>query len=352
MNRRSNAADRVGPSSSFSSAAKGTSLRGQLIANATGVPAQLRTPELALDLISENPDNPRESLPDLSGLASSLAEVGLVNAITVASVEAWLQDRSGRENELRAGAQYVVIDGHRRLAAAREAGLATIKVTFNDELATTDESMLEAAYVASAQHEHLSELEEAVALEKLVEFYGSQHKAAARLGITQAVISQRLSLLKLSPELQADLGEGRRQVKHVRGLAKLSPEEQRAAADGRAQQDAEAAQARKVKRAAAGTRSAGDNPVITAVGVTGAVGPAKPSDNPVITGPVDEVAPGDDAPVGDNPVVTDAEPNAAGHLDIPGPRLPWQSPQDLDRLLRDHMTSDDRRTLARLLALD
>ncbi|WP_411138044.1 ParB/RepB/Spo0J family partition protein [Streptomyces sp. C10] len=85
------------------------------------------------------------------------------------------------------GAEYVVVDGCRRHAAAHEAGFETIKYLVNDD------------FVANLQRENLSDLEEAAALEKLVEHYGSQRKAAQRLGVTQAFISQRLSLLKLDP---------------------------------------------------------------------------------------------------------------------------------------------------------
>lgn len=234
MSTRQSAADRVGSSSSFGRAALARSTRGQLIAAATGEAQDETITALSLDRISPNPDNPRDALGDIEGLASSLAEIGLVQAITVATVEAYLKERPGREDELTAGAEYVVIDGHRRLAAAREAGIESVRITVNDALAATDEKLLEAAFVANAQRENLTDLEEAQALNQLVKLYGSQHKAAKRLGVTQPYISQRLSLLALAPDLQADLEAGRRKVEHVRGLAKLTPEEQRATANERA----------------------------------------------------------------------------------------------------------------------
>jgi ParB family chromosome partitioning protein len=67
-----------------------------------------------------------------------------------------------------------------------------------------------------------------------VDYYGSQTKAAKRLGIPQGTISSKLSLLKLAPELQKDLMTGARTVEHVRNLGKLAPEEQKAKADERA----------------------------------------------------------------------------------------------------------------------
>ncbi|MEV7238356.1 ParB/RepB/Spo0J family partition protein [Streptomyces sp. NPDC051020] len=333
--------DQLGASSSFARAGKARSVRRQLTDQAfgTGDPS-----ELPLSEISANPDNPRESLGDISGLADSLAEIGQIQSITVASVEAYLRDRPERASELEPGASFVVVDGHRRLAGAHAAGLAAIKVSVDDARVTTDEALLEAAFVANAQRENLSDLEEAAALKTLVAFYGSQHKAARRLGVTQPYISQRLSLLELAPDLQADLEAGRRKVEHVRGLAKHTPEEQREVADARARQAAEKKQRRQPPEA----RPTIDNAVITPGSPPAEPVAHSPGDNAVIS----EAAPGDRGlgdktePRGertDNAVITQA-PEEPWET-----RLPWHSPQALNRLVRERMTAENRHTLAKLL---
>ncbi|WP_331757288.1 ParB/RepB/Spo0J family partition protein (plasmid) [Streptomyces sp. NBC_01525] len=244
-------ADKLGKSRSFSRANHSVSDRRAAIAQATGTTldgygGQPKYPQtLPLKLISENPGNPREELGDLAGLRQSLLEVGLVNAITVVTVEAYLADRPGRAEELRPGTEYVVVDGNRRLAAAREAGLEALKYSLDDAFATSDEQLLEAAYVANVHREDMTELDEATALERLVKFYGSQNKASQRLGISQGFISQRLSLLKLDPALQADLDAGKRKVEHVRGLSKFPPQQQKDEADKRAATAEKKAQQRK-----------------------------------------------------------------------------------------------------------
>ncbi|CAL9628629.1 ParB/RepB/Spo0J family partition protein [Streptomyces sp. enrichment culture] len=190
--------------------------------------------ELPLDAISQNPDNPREELRDLEGLADSIREIGLVNAITVATRDAYLAERPDRAKDLDEGTRYIVIDGHRRLEAARLAGAQTIRVSVDNALVSTDESLLEAAFVANVHRDDMNPLEQAQALQKLVEFYGSQNKAAKRLGIAQSTISSKLSILELAPELQADLVAGRRTLKEVRNLSNLPAEEQKRKADERA----------------------------------------------------------------------------------------------------------------------
>ncbi|MEU5043232.1 ParB/RepB/Spo0J family partition protein [Streptomyces griseorubiginosus] len=190
--------------------------------------------ELPVTVVSENPDNPRNHLRNLDETTESVRELGVILPIVVATVEAYLHDRPDRADDLDDGAQYVVIDGHRRLEASRRVGLATIPVRVDNARVATDESLLEAAFVANYHRDDMTDLEEAHALKQLVDYYGSQTKAAKRLGIPQATLSSKLSLLKLSPELQKDLMTGERSVEHVRNLGKLAPEEQRAKADERA----------------------------------------------------------------------------------------------------------------------
>ncbi|MEF9915674.1 ParB/RepB/Spo0J family partition protein [Streptomyces sp. P5-A9] len=234
-------AKNLGAGASFAQA-RPISARRAAIGAATGAPTDgVPDPtELPLGVISQNPDNPREELRDLDGLADSIREIGLINAITIASVEAYLAERPDRADDLDEGARFIVIDGHRRLEAARLAGAPKIRVSVDNALVSTDESLLEAAFVANVHRDDMNPLEQAQALRKLVEFYGSQNKAAKRLGIGQSTISSKLSILDLDPELQADLVAGRRKIEHVRNLAKLAPEEQRQKADARAAASTEA----------------------------------------------------------------------------------------------------------------
>lgn len=228
-------AKNLGAGASFSQA-RPISARRAAIGAATGAPTD-GVPDptaLPLGLISQNPDNPRAELRDLDGLADSIREIGLINAITIASVEAYLAERPDRAEDLDEGARFIVVDGHRRLEAARIAGAPEIRVSVDNALVSTDESLLEAAFVANIHRDDMNPLEQAQALHKLVKFYGSQNKAAKRLGIGQSTISSKLSILDLDPELQADLVAGRRKIEHVRNLSKLPPPEQRLKADARA----------------------------------------------------------------------------------------------------------------------
>ncbi|MGX1913625.1 ParB/RepB/Spo0J family partition protein [Streptomyces phaeochromogenes] len=232
-------ADRLGNGTAFGAAATARSSRRNVIDNTINGSDTIAAAvtDLPVTLISENPDNPRNHLRNLDDTVASVREVGIILPIVVATIDAYLRDRPDRADDLDDGAHYIVVDGHRRLEAARRVGLATIPVRVDDARVSTDETLLEAAFVANYHRDDMTDLEEAHALQQLVEHYGSQTKAAKRLGIPQGTISSKLSLLKLSPELQKDLVTGVRKVEHVRNMGKLAPAQQKTKADERAAAD-------------------------------------------------------------------------------------------------------------------
>lgn len=230
-------ADTLGAAPAFGAARGARSSRRNAIDKTIGGDnaAAAAVTELPVTVVSENPDNPRNHLRALDETVETVRELGVILPIVVATVEAYLHDRPDRAADLDDGAQYVVVDGHRRLEASRRVGLATIPVRVDNARVATDESLLEAAFVANYHRDDMTDLEEAHALQQLVEYYGSQTKASKRLGIAQSTLASKLSLLKLTPELQKGLMTGERKVEHVRNLGKLAPEEQKAKADERAE---------------------------------------------------------------------------------------------------------------------
>ncbi|MER5989293.1 ParB/RepB/Spo0J family partition protein [Streptomyces sp. NPDC001787] len=379
-------ADKLGAGASFGQA-RAVSARRAAIGAATGAPTTgVPDPtELPVGAISQNPDNPRDHLRDLDGMAESIHELGVVNAITVATVEAYLHERPDRTADLDDGTTHIVIDGHRRLEGARRAGLRTIKVQVDNARVATDEALLEAAFVSNVQRDNMTDLEQAHALDALVTFYGSQTKASKRLGLSQASISSKLSLLKLSPDLQAELLAGERQVEHVRNLGKLNPQEQRAAADARAL-DADRSR-RRPKPEPQPAQPVAQAPDYHAVIIRDAepVGQHEPGGDyhgVIIADPDpagesersadyhaviirDDQSPGESAPTGDYHavIIADSDPTGAALPSQPGatgaPRarentvdgeVPWHDPVALATLICEHMPYQERTRLTLLLA--
>lgn len=243
-------ADQLG-AGRFGGGVRTLSARRQAVAAATGVPTEGVAPptELPTDRISLNPDNPRSSLGDLTDLAGSLKTHGQKQAITVMNRDAYVKANPEREADLEPETTHVVIDGSSRLAAAREAGLTTVKVMVSDDQGSTSEELLESALVANIHRQDLEELDEARALQRLLTIHGSQRALAKRLHRSQGWVSQRLALLNLTPELQARIGE--EPIDLLRAVGNRPHEEQEAALEElkteRARKEAEK-QAHKVQQ--------------------------------------------------------------------------------------------------------
>ncbi|MBB0245518.1 ParB/RepB/Spo0J family partition protein [Streptomyces alkaliphilus] len=183
-----------------------------------------------LRLLAHNPFNPRSELTDIEETASSLRAKGQIQPVTVVRREAFLRAHPGREGEI-GEPEYVVVDGNRRLAAARAAELAELRIDVNDELAASSTDILESALIANIHRVDVPPLEQAQAIRELAGVHGSQAKVAQRLGKTAAWVSQRLALLELTPELQEKVESGELKVEPARRIGRLPKEEQAAEAE-------------------------------------------------------------------------------------------------------------------------
>ncbi len=222
-------AARLGAGSSFAQT-QTVSARRQAINSATKAPTEGAPPpvKLPVGLISLNPSNPRSDLGDLSELGASLRDHGQKQAITIMSRFAYLEAHPDHAANVEEGTKYVAIDGNSRLAAAREAGLTEIKVTVDEDLGANADEVLESALVANIHRKDLDPLDEARALQQLLQVVGTPQALAARLPRSQGGVSQRLALLGLTAELQEKLTAGEESAALLRQVGNKKPEEQAA----------------------------------------------------------------------------------------------------------------------------
>ncbi|WP_439033279.1 ParB/RepB/Spo0J family partition protein [Gordonia terrae] len=179
-----------------------------------------------IDELAPNPRNPRSDLGDLADL-ESIRDRQLQPA-TAISRSAWLRLYPEDQDVIR-DAQYVIVNGCRRLAAARQFGREGLDMVIRDGLAADKATLLWAAIAENLERQDFDVIEEANAVEAMVAELGSAKAAAERLNRTEGWVSQRRTLLQLDPELQAKLRSGELAVRHARTLAKVPMEEQVAA---------------------------------------------------------------------------------------------------------------------------
>lgn len=159
-----------------------------------------------VSLIDANPDNVRGSLGDLKELADSIREVGILQPLTV-------------EKKL-ASERYQLLAGHRRLQAAKQAGLRHVPCVLRRDQ-TPDESLV-LMLIENVQRRNLDPIDRAHAFQKLVRMTGSQSEAARRIGVSQTTISQSILLLDLTAGEQDSLRDNdltiteAKQIVHVR----------------------------------------------------------------------------------------------------------------------------------------
>jgi ParB family chromosome partitioning protein len=189
-----------------------------------------------------SPENARESLPNLESLAATIATDGLTTALTVVPAAVYGQAYKQHADEVtKSGRPYVVIHGHRRLAAAEMAGLDVVPIMLRTEVV----SIRIAAMLENQAREPLTPIEEGQEYKLIMdEEKLSQRSLATRLSVSQTTISHRIALLdltaeaqaavkfaatvavKLTPALQKALVAGELDVEEATRLARLPADEQ------------------------------------------------------------------------------------------------------------------------------
>ncbi len=124
----------------------------------------------------------------------------------------------------------LVVDGHRRFAAARLAGAVMVPTTVRP---LSETERLELQLVANLQREDLTPLQEARAFRRLVDAGSTAADVARRLGLSPRRVRDRLGLLELDEETAARVDRGELPLGAVDVLAGVEDlDERRELAEG------------------------------------------------------------------------------------------------------------------------
>jgi ParB family chromosome partitioning protein len=115
---------------------------------------------------------------------------------------------------------YLIIAGERRWRAAQRAGLTEVPAVVRE--VAGDQQLLELALVENLQRADLNAIEEADAYRSLGKSFGLSHEEIGRrVGKSRSTVTNALRLLRLPPEVQDMLRDGRLQGGQARPLATL-----------------------------------------------------------------------------------------------------------------------------------
>jgi len=144
----------------------------------------------------------------LQELADSIRAQGMIQPIVVRAI--------GRD-------RYEIIAGERRWRAAQLAELRDVPVVLRE---VDDHAALAMALIENIQREDLNPLEEAVALQRLIDEFALTHQQAAdAVGRSRAAVSNLLRLLELPDGVRKLVERGSIEMGHARALLTL-PEPQ------------------------------------------------------------------------------------------------------------------------------
>ncbi|HTL14489.1 MAG TPA: ParB/RepB/Spo0J family partition protein, partial [Thermomonas sp.] len=139
---------------------------------------------LPIDALTPGKYQPRRAMDPakLAELAESIRAQGVIQPVVVREID---RDKGGKV--------YEIIAGERRWRASRQAGLTEVPVVIRE---VDDRTVVAMALIENIQREDLNPLEEAQALQRLIDEFDLTHaQAAEAVGRSRAAVSNLLRLL-------------------------------------------------------------------------------------------------------------------------------------------------------------
>ena len=167
---------------------------------------------LPVDALAPGKYQPRKHWDEakLDELAESIRAQGVIQPIVV------------REIAERGGKTWEIIAGERRWRASRRAGLTEIPVVVRE---VDDRTVVAMALIENIQREDLNPLEEAQALQRLIDEFELTHaQTAEAVGRSRAAVSNLLRLLELPLEIRVLVETRTLEMGHARALLTLTPQ--------------------------------------------------------------------------------------------------------------------------------
>jgi ParB family chromosome partitioning protein len=173
--------------------------------------ASVHVPLIALNLVDNNPHQPRQAIEPgaLHELVASIKANGVLQPVLVRPV----------------GERYQLVAGHRRVEAARQAGLTHIPAVVRD--AVTDQQQAQWALVENNQRENLNPIERGKAYKIIMESFGlTQTALSAALGEDRVSLTNYLRLLELPSGVQDLVARGLLSLGHAKILVGVDNRQQ------------------------------------------------------------------------------------------------------------------------------
>lgn len=139
---------------------------------------------IAIEKLHPHPDNPRKVIGDIDELADSIKANGILQNLTVVPMnDDWTE--------------FTVIIGHRRLAAAKQAGLTELPCAVVE---MTEKEQLSTMLTENMQRSDLTVYEEAKGCQLLLDLGDTVAEVAEKTGFSESKIRRRVKLCELDED--------------------------------------------------------------------------------------------------------------------------------------------------------
>ena len=142
-----------------------------------------RDDEMPIELLKPHPKNPRKDVGDVTELAESIKANGIFQPLTVLS------------GDCIDG--YTVVIGHRRLAAAKLAGLKKVPCNVAE---MTEQEQVSTMLLENMQRNDLTVYEQAQGFQMMLDLGETEQSIAEKTGFSKATVRHRVKLLELDRE--------------------------------------------------------------------------------------------------------------------------------------------------------
>ena len=145
---------------------------------------------ISIEKLCPHPDNPRKDLGDITELAESIKAQGILQNLTVVP---YIGEVTGMPIE----GLYRVVIGHRRLAAAKLAGLKEVPCAITD---MTPQEQIATMLLENMQRSDLTVYEQAYGIQMMLDLGETVSNISEKTGFSETTVRRRVKLLELDPE--------------------------------------------------------------------------------------------------------------------------------------------------------
>ncbi len=157
--------------------------------------------EISISKIMPHPNNPRKNLGDVTELAESIKQNGILQNLTVIPVSALTEvpDNQPEADSLSGSDEFYVLIGHRRRAASILAGLEKVPCTIRSKISQSEQVSI--MLQENGQRNDLTIYEQANGFQMMLDFGETEESIAEKTGFSRTTVRRRLNIAKLDQDV-------------------------------------------------------------------------------------------------------------------------------------------------------